>query len=145
MRLWNATTGVWKQILKGHRRSVNTVAFSPDGKVLVSASGDHSATLECHYRGLETDTRAHSGSVNTVAFSPDGKILASASWDNTVRLWDATTGVWKQILEGHSDGVNSVAFSPDGKILASASWDNTVPLPGPGNRHSRATGIASKL
>ena len=45
-----------------------------------------------------------------------------------MRLWDATTGTWKQTLEGHSDFVKAVAFSQNGKLLASASYDNTVRL-----------------
>jgi WD40 repeat protein len=69
-----------------------------------------------------------------------GQVLASASSDKTVRLWDATTGAWKETLEGRSDRVSAVAFSPDGKVLASAmvhmirQCDSGMPPPGPGNR-----------
>jgi WD40 repeat protein len=56
----------------------------------------------------------HSGSVKSVAFSPDGEQVVSGSRE-TVRLWDATTGVSLQTLEGHSNDVYSVVFSPDGK------------------------------
>ncbi|KAN0086979.1 hypothetical protein V8E54_000667 [Elaphomyces granulatus] len=129
VRLWDATTGAWKQTLEGHSHLVKAVAFSPDGKVLASASRDNTVRLWDATTGTWKQTlEGHSCSVNAVAFSPDGKVLASASRDNTVRLWDATTGAWKQTLKFHCDSVNAIAFSPDGKVLASASKDKTVRL-----------------
>ncbi|KAN0086995.1 vegetative incompatibility protein HET-E-1 [Elaphomyces granulatus] len=129
VRLWDATTGAWKQTLEGHSNWVKAVAFSPDGKVLASASCDKTVRLWDATTGAWKQTlEGHSNSVKAVAFSPDGKVLASASGDHTVRLWDATTGAWKQTLKGHSRSIIAVAFSPDGKVLASASSDGTVRL-----------------
>ena len=105
------------------------MAFSPDGKTLVSASGDEIVKLWDAGSGVLLQTlEGHSDSVYAVAFSPDGKTLASASGDKTVKLWDAGSGVLLQTLEGHKYSVNAVAFLPDGKTLASASDDNTVKL-----------------
>jgi WD40 repeat protein/tRNA A-37 threonylcarbamoyl transferase component Bud32 len=116
---------------KGHSSDVNSVAFSPDGTTLGSASDDKTIKLWNLVSGEEIRTiEGHSNWIWTVAFSPDSKTLASGSADKTIKLWNLKTGKLIRTLEGHSDGVTSVAFSPDGKTLASgsASKDKTIKL-----------------
>ncbi|MEH2435855.1 MAG: NB-ARC domain-containing protein [Nostoc sp.] len=126
---WQATYGEQLFHWKAHSNWVRTVAFSPDGKTLVSCSDDHTVKLwdvdsQKHLMTLEE----HTSWVRSVAFSPDGKIVASASSDKTIRLWDLGTQQCWKIFKGHNNFVRSVAFSPDGKILASGSADQTVKL-----------------
>ncbi|MCI0465046.1 MAG: WD40 repeat domain-containing protein [Gemmataceae bacterium] len=123
--------------LQGHSQPVVSVAFSPDGKTLASASYDGTLKWWDVTSGKERTTfQGHTGCVGTVAFNADGKTLASAIMgspiltadNNTIKLWDVTTGKERAILKGHTDMVYAVAFSPDGKTLASASRDETVKL-----------------
>ncbi len=108
-----------------HDGDVNSVAFSPDGKYLATASKDNTARVWEATTGSEVAKVNHDGLVNDVAFSPDGKYLATASYDSTARVWDATTGL--EVAKLNHDGyVNAVAFSSDGKYLATASKDSTV-------------------
>jgi WD40 repeat protein len=121
----------------GHTSPVYSVAFSPDGKTLASASADTTVRLwnVASHQSMGPPLTGHTDVVFSVAFSPDGRTLASASFDKTVRLWDvATRRPLGDPLTGHSGTVVSVAFSPDGKTLASAVGDirngpdNTVQL-----------------
>ncbi len=107
-----------EQMLRGHNRAVNSVAFSPDGKELASGSNDGTAKLWNVATGKERATlKGHRGGVHCVAFSPDGRTVASGGNDKTVRLWD-TTGRVRGILRGHKGGIYCLAFSPNGRVLA---------------------------
>ena len=125
--------------LRGHTYGVYSVAFSPDGKRIVSGS------LELKVWDAESASelltlRGHKSWVLSIAFSPDGKRVVSGSGDNTLKVWDAESGVELMTLRGHTNFVRSVAFSPDGKRVVSGSGDNTLKVWGPVNRKAVAAG-----
>ncbi|MFN0215541.1 MAG: WD40 repeat domain-containing protein, partial [Saprospiraceae bacterium] len=104
----------------GHASSVRSVAFSPDGKQVLTGSYDKTAKL-WNLSGRELQTfSGHVSYVRSVAFSPDGKQVLSGSDDKTAKLWNLP-GRELQDFFTHASYVRSVAFSPDGKQILTGS------------------------
>ncbi len=117
------------QTLEGHSDCVVSVAFSPDGKYIISGSDDKTIKIWDAKSGKCLRTlEGHSDWVISVAFSLDGKYIVSGSNDNTAKIWDVNSGVCIQTLKGHLDNVRSVRFSPDGKYICTSSMDKTIKI-----------------
>ncbi|WP_346184046.1 WD40 repeat domain-containing protein [Streptomyces osmaniensis] len=123
--------------LRGHSGAVYLTSFSPDGRLLATASYDRTVRLwdvsdRDRPRPLGEPLTGHRSWVSSAVFSPDGRTLVSASDDGTVRLWDVTRPSRPRPvgapLTGHRGTIYLVAFSPDGRTLASVSEDRTVRL-----------------
>jgi WD40 repeat protein/energy-coupling factor transporter ATP-binding protein EcfA2 len=118
-------------ILIGHESEVTSVAFSPNNKLIASASYDGVIKLwdltgnpACHpFKGEP------SVGISSVSFSPDGQFVISGCRDGSIRLWNLEGEPIPFPCAGHQRfSVNSVAFSPDGQLIASGSDDTTICL-----------------
>jgi serine/threonine protein kinase len=113
--------------LDGHTDWVKTVAFTPDGRYLLSGSWDQTVRLWEVASGKEVRSFVtHESGIHCITFSADGCLALSGNWDNTLRLWDVRTGLERLCLTGHTGMVGAVAISPDDRRAASAGWDHTV-------------------
>jgi serine/threonine protein kinase len=112
-------------ILKGHEKDVKGVAWSPDGKTLVSVSSDKTIKMWDENGNLLKTIIGHDTLIYTVEWSPDGTKFVTGSWDNKVKIWNKD-GSELKTLNGHEKYVHKIAWSPDGTLIASASSDKTV-------------------
>ncbi|MFO0863913.1 MAG: c-type cytochrome domain-containing protein [Gemmataceae bacterium] len=122
-------TSDWKLVgvLRGHDDVVFSIAFSPDGKQLASASFDHTIRLWKVADQSPVQTfKNHSDFVYAVAFDPMGAFLYSASKDRTVQMFDRASGKSKFTFSGVDQDVMALAVRPDGKSIVSAGFDAGV-------------------
>lgn len=113
----------------GHSEAVASVAISPDGQSVASASHDQTIKLWNLQTGKLTRTvYGHTQPVLSVAMSPDGQQIVSGSLDETIKQWSLSTG--QQIRSLKTDGYvawnNAIAISKDSQTLATGSTDKTV-------------------
>lgn len=126
--LWDVATQT-KLARLTHDREVWGLAFSPDGKWLVSSHEDGALMLwDAAEREPVANFNEHSAAVRSLVFSPDGKQLASASEDRSIIVWLVESGEKEATLIGHDTRVTALTFSPDGKQLASADQDGVTIL-----------------
>ncbi|MGF1578680.1 MAG: WD40 repeat domain-containing protein [Gemmataceae bacterium] len=127
VRFWNPKTKKVVKTITGHSAIVKAMAFSTNGKVLVTAGEDETAIIWDVKTGKATQTlKGHKGKIQDVAISPNGERIVTASYDNTAKLWDAKSGKELQTFKGPKRAFTSVTFSPNGKLIAAANMDSTI-------------------
>jgi WD40 repeat protein len=126
VQIWDAKTGELVATLKGHTIAVRCLAWTKDGKTLISGSYDNTIRTWNTTKWERTAVLdGHSG-VYAIAISPNGRILASALFDMTARLWNLDDGQPISSPLQHADGVRCVSFSAGGKRLVTGCLDKNA-------------------
>lgn len=125
VRIWETASGKELALLKGHRGGIWQLAFSPDGKRLIS-NENYEAKVWDLVKKTELRTLKLPAFTRTLTFLGDANRIATGHDDGRVIFWDIQSGRRVETLRGHTDWVTDLVLSDDGKLLASASIDMTA-------------------
>ncbi|CAK9829846.1 Notchless protein homolog 1 [Anthophora retusa] len=115
--------------MTGHQQLINDVKFSPNGRIIASASFDKSIKLwEASTGKYITSLRGHVQAVYSISWSADSRLLVSGSADSTLKVWNIKSKKLCQDLPGHADEIYAVDWSPDGLRVASGGKDKVLRL-----------------
>ena len=133
IKIWrNNHDGTQKLIhtLPGHQSTISQIKYSPDGKIIASASWDQTIKLWNAQTGELINTlKGYQDGINSIVFSTDSQTLISAGEDKTIKIWNLV-GQAKIIktFTGHTDSIKTVTVSPNSELIASAGYDNKIKL-----------------
>jgi len=138
IRIWDLKTGKQVTLLSGHKvpdlgglggsaLSIEGLAFSPDGRAIVSEANDESARLWNVLSGKTTRVLTqHDGSTAAVALSPDGSLGASTRGQGRLRIWDVAGGRYVRVIHAHTLDITCVVFAADGRSILTGGHDLTL-------------------
>ena len=105
--------------------TVYVVEFSPDGKLILTAGWDHTATIWNAKTGvLLRKLVGHEDNVYCASFNADGTKVATGGWDEKTIIWDVKSGEIDTVIDGNHNIVKSVSFTPDSQYIATATSGN---------------------
>jgi serine/threonine protein kinase len=124
---WETATGTWEITIGGQDKTIKSLAFSHDGKI-VAGAGDGFIYLWNVANGslLRQIDGEKFGVVNSLDFSADDALLVTGTTDNIVRIWDVASGSLLKELPGHTSPIFGVCFSPDGETIASGANEGSI-------------------
>ncbi len=124
--IWDLASAKILLTMQMSPHGTTSVAYSPDGKYLITGDWDANGIIWDANTGKRLFTLPDQSWVTAVSYSPDGKLVATGDFNGIVTLWNTSTGKKLVTLKGHNGFVNAVPFSPDGKLIATASKDGTA-------------------
>lgn len=121
IRVWDIAANVPIEF-NGHRGTIHSLAFDPEGKHLASAGSDGRVKIwdVLDKEKAAQDLSEQTGAVYAVTYSPDGKWLATAGWDGTVRIWNTANSELYRMFHPQEGDAWSVSFGKNGKWVACA-------------------------